>query len=418
MKTITFIIISVIATMADPLKKISRTAVLLFLMMIAVSAAKAQMTWTTCNSTTMEKLGCVYMPGMDKVLAGGKNGVLLLSNDYGNTFSQIPTGSTEDINAIHFFNAQDGIMFLGHKFMHSGDGGLTWNFISQIPGKPKAIHFLNPDTGFVACDLGEAYRTSDGGVTWTVLNTGVTERLEAVYFKQISDGFFGGRNNTSLRTFDQGQTFSLGVVPANGDVKDILFVNTINGYSCGDNGEVLFTNDGGYNWIAQNTPSTEPGMDALHFTDELNGWCSGEGGTIFHTTNGGTSWLNDVSNTMNELNNIFLFDNLHGFAVGDNGTVIRLGSGTTSINESKSRSNIFTVSPNPFSDRFTISANGSVEGDAVLTIGDFTGRIFYKAKVYNSEFNSSLVMHELKKGIYVCRIHSNDHIQTIKLIKN
>ncbi len=347
-----------------------KTTILILSLMIAVNAVESQSTWTVCNSPTTQKLLSVFMPGQSKVLAGSTNGILLMSTDYGQTFSTIPLGIVEDIHDICFFNSQNGRMLLGNNFMKTADGGLTWNIVSEIPGNPKAMHFLNPDTGFVACDLGMAFSTFNGGILWNSLVTGVTDRLEAVNFKNIGDGFWGGRNGASLRTFNQGLGFSTGVIPANGDIKDIQFVNSINGYSCGDNGEILFTGDGGNTWSAQQTPSTEPGMNALHFPDPLNGWCSGEAGTIFHTSDGGNTWLVDLSGTQFELNNIHLFDNGHGFAVGDNGTVLRLGSGLTAINETETVLESFAIYPNPAHSATTITFSLSIPADITITLSD------------------------------------------------
>lgn len=339
------------------------------MMVLTTGAIEAQSTWTTCNSSTTEKFVCVFMPEVNKVLVGSTNGIMLMSTDYGNTFSTIPLGAAEDINALYFFNAQNGIMFFGRDFLKSSNGGLTWSFVSKLPGKPKAMHFLDPDTGFVACDEGEAFSTFNGGNSWNALSTGVTERLEAVCFKHPADGFLGGRNNTSLRTLNMGLAFSTGVIPADGDIKDIQFVTETNGYSCGDNGEILFTGDGGSSWNVQPIPSGEPGMNALHFTDALNGWCSGEAGVIFHTSNGGTTWLNDNSNTSSELNNIHLFDNQHGFAVGDNGTIVRLGGSITAVSETNKGLDNFSIHPNPV--RSTTTVSYSLPGKSDITFKMF-----------------------------------------------
>jgi photosystem II stability/assembly factor-like uncharacterized protein len=350
-----------------------KTTILMILLMIANRSVEAQSTWIVCNSPTTGKLLSVCMPGQDKVLAGSANGILLMSTDYGQTFSTIPLGIVEDIHDICFFNSQNGRMLLGNNFMKTADGGSTWNLISEIPGNPKAMHFLNPDTGFVACDLGLAFSTFNGGILWNSLGTGVTDRLETVNFKNIDDGFWGGRNVTSLRTINQGLTFTTGVIPANGDIKDIQFVNSDTGYSCGDNGEVLFTDNGGNTWSAQQTPSTEPGMNALHFTDPMHGWCSGEAGTVFHTSDGGNTWLVDLTSTQSEMNDIHLFDNGHGFAVGDNGTVLRLGNGLTALNETETGINSFAIYPNPAHLSATITFSLSINADITITLSDMLG---------------------------------------------
>jgi len=393
-----------------------KNSLLIATMVISTFAINAQTEWAVCNSPTTANLQAVFMPEANKVLIGGESGTLLMSTNQGSTFNFISLNSSEDIHAIYFFNSLNGIMLLGSDFMKSFDGGYTWNFISGVPGNAKGFYFLNPDTGFVACDLGEAYSTYNGGQSWNFLSTGITERLDAVYFKNINDGFFGGRNSTSLRTMDQGQSFSTDVIPANGDIKDIQFVNETFGYSCGDNGEVLFTDDGGNTWNQQITPSNNPDMNALHFTDALNGWCSGEAGNIFHTITGGTTWFNDMSNTLDEISNIHLIDNTQGFAVGDNGTIIRLGELATAINEESPENSLpLKVYPNPASGEFTVSSSSFNIGDEISVL-DISGKEILKTKMdqANIQFNSETL--NLVPGMYLCKIVSEGNIHTVKLL--
>ncbi len=389
-----------------------------FAMLLLTHVLNAQSTWIVCNSPTTTKLESVWMPDVNKVIAGGDNGALYMSTDYGATFNPIATGTNEDINALYFFNPVDGIMLLGSNFMKSSDGGATWNNVSNIPGDAKSFYFLNPDTGFVGGDLGAAFSTYDGGITWNILATGVTERLDAVFFRQLGDGFFGGRNNTSLRTFDQGQTFATNVIPANGDVKDIQFVNVNNGFSCGDNGEVLFTGDGGNTWVAQSTPNNNTDMNALHFTDPLYGWCSGEAGVMFHTSDGGITWVSDITNTVNEINNVHLFDSSHGFAVCDNGTIIRLGSGATSIAENQNQQIKFQLSPNPFSGQSVLSFQLEKNETLEITVYDMTGRKFNEIpkQVYNRGTHQVKINPgQIPAGMYECRIKTSGQITSIKM---
>ncbi len=386
------------------------------ILLISVISGNAQSEWTICTSPVTVNLQAVYMPQANTVLIGGDGGTLLMSTDLGNSFTTIALDSFEDIHAIYFFNPLNGIMLLGSDFMKSTDGGLTWNFISEVPGNAKAFHFISPDAGFVACDDGEAYSTNDGGMTWNFLETGATERLEAVFFNNINDGYFGGRNQTSLHTDNGGQSFTQNVIPANGDVKDIQFVNPTTGFTCGDNGEVLFTSDGGATWIAQITPDNGPDMNALHFTDEMNGWCTGEGGTIFHTTDGGNSWFNDISNTTDEISNIHLFDNFHGFAVGDNGRILRLGDLATAVNEViPGKKEELIIYPNPSSGIFNINSPEFTTAD-ILSITDITGKEVFRSGILkeNMQFNAGNLA--LVPGIYFCRIESKSQVQTGKLV--
>lgn len=392
-----------------------KTLVLSIILLSAI-VARAQSVWTVCNSPVTEKLQSVFMPEANKVLIGGKSGTLLMSTDYGTTFTTIPLGITDDINAIYFFNSQNGIMLLGDHFMKTTNGGSNWTHISEVPGKAKGFSFISQDTGYVACDFGLAFSTTNGGTSWNALTTGVTERLETAFFKNYSEGFFGGRNETSLRTTDHGSSFTTNVIPANGDVKDIQFINSTNGYTCGDNGEVLFTSDGGSSWNALSTPRNNVDMDALHFTDQLNGWCSGEAGTMFHTMNGGTNWVLDVSNTTREINNVHLFDDLHGFAVCDSGTIIRLGNGSVSVGSIATNNSVnLNVFPNPAENSFIISGS-NIGTDSKLSILDVTGKLVFSCQMSSPAINLNAETISLTPGIYMCKLESAKSASTVRLI--
>ncbi|MBK6987847.1 MAG: T9SS type A sorting domain-containing protein [Bacteroidetes bacterium] len=393
-----------------------KKALVLTTIMLSALITRSQSVWTVCNSPVTEKLQSVSMPDMNKVLVGGKSGLLLMSTDYGNTFTSINLGISDDVNALYFFNTQNGIMLLGDHFMRTSDGGNNWTLISDVPGKPKGFFFTSQDTGYVACDFGLTFSTTNGGNSWNALTTGVTERLEAVYFKNYSEGFLGGRNQASLQTSNNGNSFTSNVIPANGDIKDIQFVSNTNGYTCGDNSEILFTSNGGLSWSPQSAPLNNVDMDALHFVDANNGWSSGEVGAMFHTTDGGNNWFLDVTNTSREINNVHLFDNLHGFAVCDSGTIIRLGNGSVSIDDqSLNNTSQLSVYPNPATNNFTFKSN-NYGSESKISIMDVTGKTVYTCAMVNSSLAINTESIQLSPGIYMCKLESKNSSNTVRLI--
>lgn len=109
--------------------------------------------------------------------------------------------------------------------------------------------------GWAAGDSGTIIRTSNGGVTWVVQNSGIV-----AYF--IDDIFFLNRN--------------LGWALAN----DYLFNGTF----------VLKTTNGGNTWNMSRFPDTSVIIGNIYYIDTLTGFASGPSGKIFKTTNSGTNW--------------------------------------------------------------------------------------------------------------------------------
>ena len=115
--------------------------------------------------------------------------------------------------------------------------------------------FIDTVFGWACGDSGVVIHTSDGGVNWTVQNTGII-------FPAIEDICFTSRFN--------------GWALAN----DFLFSGTI----------MLRTTNGGLTWTNYRFPDTTLVFNTIYFLDSLRGFLTGYSGKIFKTTNGGNNW--------------------------------------------------------------------------------------------------------------------------------
>lgn len=122
-----------------------------------------------------------------------------------------------------FFSAVDGIALVRDTFLRTRDGGVSWTVagacltkedsIAAVPitCAPRRLHFVSPDTGYVAASFTlrdgaparwVLLRTSDGGATWQSLARQGAGVPEALFFTsadtgyaRISDGFvYGSRD--------------------------------------------------------------------------------------------------------------------------------------------------------------------------------------------------------------------------------
>lgn len=140
-----------------------------------------------------------------RLVAVGARGVVLLSDDNGNSWRQVQSPVSVTLTAVHFINEKQG-WAVGHSgvILHSRDGGESWvrqfdgiqaavavggrvdQMVGEIdeeqaavlqdyagllkedgPDKPFLdVRFLDSQTGFVVGAFGLAFRTDDGGQTW------------------------------------------------------------------------------------------------------------------------------------------------------------------------------------------------------------------------------------------------------------
>lgn len=141
----------------------------------------------------------------DRLIAVGERGVILLSDDNGQSWRQVQSPVSVTLTAVNFVNEDLG-WAVGHSgvVLHTRDGGETWEkqfdgvraakaiaarveeltsdmneedawslqnyadlLVEDGPDKPFLdVLFLNEAEGFIVGAFGLAFRTSDGGQTW------------------------------------------------------------------------------------------------------------------------------------------------------------------------------------------------------------------------------------------------------------
>jgi photosystem II stability/assembly factor-like uncharacterized protein len=213
--------------------------------------------------------------------------------------------------------------------------------------------------GWAAGDSGTIIRTSNGGVNWSVQNSGILAY-------HIDDIFFLNRN--------------LGWALAN----DYLFNGTF----------VLKTTNGGNTWTTSRFPDTAAVVGNVYFIDSLNGFVSGFSGKIFKTTNSGGNWSECTIDTafcpylyLFPKNKIKFLNSQTGFAAGGHMDLQGILWKTTNAGL-----HWFTycVAPEPLFDIKAISGNR-----VISTGGDFE----YGASICNSYDGGNNWLYEAT-GVY------------------
>jgi len=225
---------------------------------------------------------------------------------------------------VHFFDRDNGFI-VGDNYLYvTSDGGSTLAIANQ-EGEMSDFYFLNQhfvdrNTGWVSGYSGRVFRTDDGADTWVRQETGVTQRLNSIFFLDASRGWAVGNNGTVISTSDGGATWEARQSGVTQNLRKVQFIDQQTGYAVGAGGVVITSNDGGATWVNRPVPGGE-NLFALHFRDELTGWTGGFGGVIYSTTDGGFNWTErdrdptslSQKNTINDIN---FLDDETGWAVG------------------------------------------------------------------------------------------------------
>ena len=227
--------------------------------------------------------------------AAGSEGIgIFHTTNGGQTWTEVAASNNQSNSSFPLTGRKNGISF---KDMQSGwatgedasanpwlymthDGGHTWNKQSIPPVFPNPTdiqHYTTTppvffgNTGFLPVTVIinggtdphvlEIYKTTDGGITWTLIKP---------------EHAFGSSNAAGLTTDD-------------------LYIADVN-HAWGTDyvGQVWGTSDGFKNWQLLNSqmagdPNSDMNMKALSFVDASYGWGITKT-KLLHTTNGGRTW--------------------------------------------------------------------------------------------------------------------------------
>lgn len=147
----------------------------------------------------------------------------------------------------------------------------------------NGVDMISPTEAWAVGEAGTIVHTTDGGSTWTIQNSGTSEPLNAVHFKDALHGWAVG--NIPLYTTDGGRTWNAGTgIP--GTVYNVEFADLNTGFATRGLNYLYKTSDGGRNWSFVQMPFN---INRIQFFDSLNGIASGDGG-VLRSTDGGRTW--------------------------------------------------------------------------------------------------------------------------------
>ncbi len=265
------------------------------------------------------------------------------------------------------------IVLLTASYLLSQNG-----WIDKSPNTTSSINdifFVSASTGFVVCNSGKIYKTTNGGDNWTIQTSGVTNNLNSVFFVSSQKGYVVGDAGKILITSNGGTNWIVTTLSTPINLRDVFFNNPDSGVVVGNyssGGYFVVTLNGGSSWLQQGpVPSTElravqqtddtsavsigqMGTTAviskitlntsysvkgnmsggqfnnLHFPSSI-GYVCGNNGVIYKTINSGNLWSYQTSSGLstNSLYSVFFVNNTVGY-VGSSGKIFRTLNGGSS----------------------------------------------------------------------------------------
>ena len=241
----------------------------------------------------------------DVAVYGGM-GVILATDDGGNTWRHQLDGTAAWLSAVYFIDPSNGWVVGEYgTVMRTRDGGNTWTQMRNVPTPAwlNGVHFVDQQRGWAVGRYETVLKTEDGGQNWTHQQTPTPHRpfslpmaYEAVRFANDSEGWIVGEHGNILRTGDGGKTWSRETVDLPTSVLDLVNISDL---SMTPNGiawavspvGVLARSPGraGATWRLART-GVPAWLRCVSFVDDNNGWIAGDRNTVIRTTDGGKTW--------------------------------------------------------------------------------------------------------------------------------
>lgn len=341
-------------------------------------------------------------------------GEIVKTSDAGLNWSIISSGQFDRISSIWFTDASTGYIVTGTNALKSVDGGLTWTEIA-LPNQDnyfKEVMFVNQNTGFISGESdGIILRTDDAGNSWETIYESQYSWPRAIHFIDPDTGFVA-LDHSVMKTFDGGQTWTEYTdFDPNNIFYSIFFVNSRVGYVGSLLAKLYKTTDGGDTWTDLSDSSRYYPVASLFFTSETTGYMSA--GNFFQTIDGGITWTLPGYITTNP--KIWFTDSQTGYLAGFSGAIMKTtNAGAVPVISLVKPSSQFTLYPNPVTGNFTLSSN-KYNGKVRITIYNSSGSLVYDEKYHGNNININT--EGLKAGMYMVRINTQFTTEVQKLIK-
>lgn len=322
-----------------------------------------------------------------------------------------------------FVGGYDGVNNI-YMLLRSTNAGLNWVNLNP-PSVPSDMFFINQDSGWYCDDFGGAdvRTTTNGGATWQLRNSGLTDNIKRIFFLNYSTGYCG--SSYLKKTTDAGLNWVQVHDFATERVYGVFFLNEQTGWVGLSGAKIGKTTNGGLNWTIQqpNNMISNNTTDVYMLND--TGW-AGTGWLykIFKTINGGLNWgyQSDTSGSIriSVIDSKLAWSGSIGIAKTTNGggPIFYLGF-TSSGNEVPRNFTLYQNYPNPFNPYTTIKLDVSESMPVTLFISDALGRVKYEIVnqqlspgVYSFNWDSR----EYASGVYFYTLVSKNYRESRKML--
>jgi photosystem II stability/assembly factor-like uncharacterized protein len=311
----------------------------------------------------------------------------------------------------------------GGKLYKTTNGGLNWNDIGS-PSRITDMVFLNADSGWISSEIfaADVLTTTDGGATWQLRNSGLTDNINRLFFLNYSTGWAGSRY--LKKTTNAGMNWVQIYDFATESIYSMYFINEQTGWAALSGAKIGKTTNGGLNWIIQKPSVTSDNTTDIYMVNDT-GWAgTGLFYKVFKTVNGGLNWgqQSDTSGSIriSVINSNLAWSGSIGISKTTNGggPIFYLGFTPEGTNIPKNFT-LYQNYPNPFNPYTNIKLDVSESSVIKLYISDILGRVHYEVinqYLVPGKYEFNWDSRGYSSGVYYYTLISDKFTETKKML--
>ena len=235
-----------------------------------------------------------------------------------------------------------GFAVTANAVLKTTDGGAKWDTISSVTNANlRRIFCLDQNNFFIGGEKGRFVKSTDAGITWTVVLAGDTVMgAYGIYFSSVSTGHVlisSADSAKIIKTTDGGATWTTTLNHTTGDLEDMDFYDAGHGVICGGGvGKIdLFYTADGSTWTKSPSFTVPPGytrsdVRGVKFASANIVYGIGWGSIIglqasmtIKSTDAGATWTYLTQAVENRV-----YENMYGIYFKDVNNGVAVGGGT------------------------------------------------------------------------------------------
>ena len=284
--------------------------------------------WVVQPSGTTYTIFDVHFANSNFGIAVGSIGDIIRTTNAGEIWNRTQYSTSTNLWAVYLLNNSTGFAAGDGTVGKTTNGGINWTILTTgLSGYFRGIYFIDINSGMVSGGSGSIIKTTNGGSNWETLSTGITDWLYDIQFADFNTGFALGSSGKIIKTVNGGTNWEISASGITTDLFGLWMFNSDTAFAVGDNGKILKTTNGGSNWLLV-SGGTAIRLNKIQFADALNGAISGFSNTILKTTDGGNSWISQQTPvTGQNFYSVSLTSADSGTVVGSNGYILHTTNG-------------------------------------------------------------------------------------------